>query len=122
MEILEIHLNQPVVKQIVTEILNQNDLGHNHGKIIHASYTHFPNNLINGPHQSHRGDNGKANVDTALLNEQSSEFKDKVKKFIEPGSTKDKLVAFTALPDTKSVKFKKYENGKFYVKPNSNND
>ena len=78
-EILKIHLNQLIVKQIVTEILNQNDPGHNHGKIIHALYSHFPNNLINGPHQSLRGDNGKANVDTALLNEHSSKYKDQVK-------------------------------------------
>ena len=78
--------------------------------------------MINGPEQSLRGDNGKKSVDTALLNEQSTEYKIKVEEFKKADKLEDKLAAFSALPDTKLLKFKKHEDGKYYVKPNSNNE
>ena len=116
--------NNPAVKEvIVDQLLNKNLPPEKHGKLLHAAYTHNPNNLVRGPSPSDRArdpnrKSAKPKIDQEILNAQPKEYQDAIARADKDRTTK----SFTKIPpptqiQTDESKYHWEKNNKYIVVP-----
>lgn len=103
------HLKQKEVKNFIEGKRSFND-----GKIIHASISWNPKNVVAGPEPCMRGDDPGRGIDEAIAKVQSPQFQESIKNFEEDPS----LATFSAILPAQPVVYSRENNNpktKFFV-------
>jgi len=108
-ESLEEFVNKEPIREVVSDILVNDKYAkkEQHGTILHAATSMYPNNLVRGPLPEKRGDDLKHKIDKKILELQPHEFQDRVDKFDKNPTFKN----FANLPPSTPVSWKETKSG-----------
>ncbi len=113
------YVNKPHIEKVIGPLIdNENPISeYKHGELLKSSIFWNPNNLVKGPLPENRADDPGSEIDKEILNQQSDEYKECAKPFINNNQTFDDFANF---PPTKPVEWSKDPNhpkhpGKYVV-------